>query len=115
MSETRDRRDPLALVVDDDAVLRTIGAEALAVIGFEIMEAENGDEALMIAEANPPDLVLLDLQLPGRDGYSVCQAMRANPSLADLPILVVTGSTDSETIDRAFRAGATDFFKKPLD
>lgn len=115
MSQPSDQPSPLALVVDDDPVLRTIASEALAAIGFEIVEAESGEDALTMAENRSPNLVLLDLELPGRDGFSICEAMRARPTLTDVPILIVTGRTDTETIDRAFEAGATDFIKKPLD
>ncbi len=108
-------RKPLALVVDDDPVLRMIGAEALSAIGFEIVDAETGEEALVLAQARAPDLVLLDLNLPGRDGFWTCEALRARPAQADVPILVVTGQTDPQTIDRTFQVGATDFIKKPLD
>ncbi|MCP5071314.1 MAG: EAL domain-containing protein [bacterium] len=115
MSGSQSPRAPLALVVDDDPVLRTIGSESLSAIGFEIVEAETGEAALTLADARTPDLVLLDVQLPGRDGFSVCEEMRAWPAMADVPILIATGRTDPETIDRTFQVGATDFIKKPLD
>jgi DNA-binding response OmpR family regulator len=115
MSASIETRVPVALVVDDDPVLRTIGSEALAAIGFEIIEAETGEEGLDAAVERPPDLILLDVQLPGRDGFSTCQEMRSRPSLAEVPILIITGRTDAGTIDRAFEVGATDFIKKPLD
>jgi diguanylate cyclase (GGDEF)-like protein len=110
-----DHRSPLALVVDDDPVLRTVGAEALSAVGFEIVEAETGEAALTLVDARTPNLVLLDVQLPGRDGFSTCEAMRARPELVDVPIVIVTGSIDAETIERTFQVGATDFIKKPLD
>lgn len=115
MSGDRDARAPLALVVDDDPVLRTIGSEALSAIGFDIMVAETGEAALTLTDARTPDLVLLDVQLPGRDGLSTCEEMRSRPAMTDVPILVVTGRTDPGTIDRTFQVGATDFIKKPLD
>jgi len=115
VSDDHGSRAPLALVVDDDPVLRTVGAEALSAIGFEIIEAETGEAALSVTDARTPDLVLLDVQLPGRDGLSTCEAMRAMPALADVPILIVTGCTDAGTIERTFQVGATDFIKKPLD
>jgi DNA-binding response OmpR family regulator len=115
MSEDLDRRVPLALVVDDDPVLRVIAAESLSSIGFEVVEAETGEAALDLSEARPPDLILLDLNLPGRDGLSTCEVMRSRRALAEVPILVVTGQTDPETIDRTFEVGATDFISKPLD
>jgi diguanylate cyclase (GGDEF)-like protein len=105
----------MALVVDDDPVLRTIGAESLAAIGFEILEAETGEAALAACEERTPDLVLLDVKLPGLDGFSTCEAMRRQPALAEVPILIITGRTDSGTIDRTFEVGATDFIGKPLD
>ncbi len=110
-----DHHSPVALVVDDDPVLRTVGAEALSAIGFEIMEAETGEAALELIDERTPNLVLHDVQPPGRDGFSTCEVMRTRPELADVPIVIVTGRTDAETIERTFQVGATDFIKKPLD
>ncbi len=108
-------RRPLALVVDDDPILRTVGSEALEALGFAIEEAESGEDALRAVAERTPDFVLLDVNLPGRDGFAVCRAMRRKSELAEVPIVVVTGASEAEVIDRAFDSGATDFVHKPLD
>ncbi len=101
------------LVVDDEPVVRLLACEALRATGFATLEAENGEQGLACVEAQRADLVLLDVELPGMDGYETCRRMRALDE--DLPILFATGHTDGESIDRAFEAGATDFISKPLD
>jgi len=112
---TARRERPMALVVDDDPVVRTIGVEALSAIGFETQEVETGEAALQTCSENEPDLILLDVQLPGRDGFETCRALRQRPALEEVPILIMTGRTDSTTIEQAFDVGATDFIEKPLD
>jgi diguanylate cyclase (GGDEF)-like protein/PAS domain S-box-containing protein len=103
------------LVVDDDPVIRLLVCGALSAIGITPVEAENGHEALAIIERNPPDLMILDVELPGRDGLEICAELRERPDGRDLPVLILTGSDDSDVIDRAFRVGATDFIGKPVD
>ncbi|NNL85965.1 MAG: EAL domain-containing protein [Myxococcales bacterium] len=105
----------MALVVDDDPILRAVGCEVLRTLGFEIVEAESGEEALELAMSRLPDFVLLDVNLPGRDGFSICRELRRVPALSQIPIVVITGASEEEVIDRAFTAGATDFVHKPLD
>ncbi len=103
------------LVVDDDPVIRLLACQALAAIGMTPVEADNGQDALDAVESSPPDLVILVVELPGRDGLEICAELRELPASRDLPILIITGREDSEVIDRAFRAGATDFIGKPID
>ena len=104
-----------ALVVDDDQVMRLLAHEALARMGFTVEEAEGGEQALTAADRSPPDFVLLDVDMPGMDGFETCASLRQRSHGTEIPVLMATGLTDSETIDRAFRAGATDFIKKPID
>jgi diguanylate cyclase (GGDEF)-like protein len=105
-----------ALVVDDDPVIRALAAQAVAGVGFEaVEEASNGLEALERTGQRVFDLILLDLRMPGLDGFQTCERLRALPGTRDIPILIATAWTDSQTIDRAFDVGATDFVKKPID
>jgi len=103
------------LIVEDELVNRLLSCEALAALGMEPLEAVNGQEALDAVAISPPDLVILDLGLPGRNGLEICAALRELPGGRDIPIMIMTGSYDSATIDRAFQAGATDFVAKPVD
>ena len=104
-----------ALVVDDDPVLRVLAGQALSAMGLAVVEAEDGHEAIAAVEAAPPDLVLLDVELPGLSGFETCQAIRELPGGSEIPVLVVTGNTDADSVDKAFQAGGTDFIAKPLD
>jgi CheY-like chemotaxis protein len=95
---TRQRR---ALVVDDDPVARMLAVHALAEMGFVTDEAADGRAGLERIEASSPDLVILDLEMPGLDGFETCEAIRASEHAREVPVLIATGLTDSETIERA--------------
>ena len=103
------------LLVDDDAMIRMLAAESLRHAGFEVSEADCGEQALRVFEESPFDLMLLDVLMPGIDGYTVCERLRRHPRGQWLPILMLTGLNDSESIERAYRAGATDFITKPIN
>jgi diguanylate cyclase (GGDEF)-like protein len=106
---------PLALVVDDRNTFRMIAHQYLARAGFSVLEASNGWEALQSLRKRQPDIILLDVEMPELDGFDTCMQVRANPEFATIPILMVTGRDDTESIDRAYSAGATDFATKPLN
>jgi signal transduction histidine kinase/FixJ family two-component response regulator len=103
------------LVVDDDPVLRLVVGHAITSIGFEVEEAEDGEAGLAASQRSMPDLVVLDVEMPGLDGFETCAALRALPGGDRIAVLIATGHTDAETIERAFQTGATDFIAKPLD
>ncbi len=103
------------LIVDDDPVARMLAVRSMTALGYAADEAGDGDDALAQIDASPPDLVLLDVDLPRLDGIETCAQLRRRPSGRDLPVLVATGLTDPDTVQRAFEAGATDFIQKPLD
>jgi len=105
-----------ALVADDDPVIRELAAEAVRGVGFEfVAEAEDGLQALEQTERGEFDLILLDLKMPGLDGFQACERLRRLPATEHVPILIATAWTDEQTIDHAFEVGATDFVKKPID
>jgi len=105
---------PRLLVVDDDDVLREMAAFTLRQAGFDVVEATDGAQALAMLAAGGIDLVLLDLVMPGLDGYEVCRQIRALPQCGPLPVLVLTGLNDTASIDAAYQAGASDFIAKPI-
>ena len=109
------RKTPLALVVDDDLPLRIPMCAALEKVGFDVIEAENGREAIVSFKANKPDLVLLDVVMPEMDGFETCKAIRDVSGGKDTQILMVTGLDDTESVERAFEVGANDFVAKPLN
>ena len=109
------RSTPLVMVVDDDQAVRLLARETLENSGFAVREVENGEQALEEFDAHAPDIVLLDVMMPGIDGFSVCSAIRRTASGRDTPVLMMTGLDDLESIDCAYEAGATDFITKPIN
>lgn len=82
--------------------------------GFTVVEARDGTEAVSLFASRSPDIVILDVLMPGKDGYEVCAELRATSPGATVPILMLTGLDDTASLDHAFEAGATDFSTKPL-
>ena len=105
---------PVILVVDDDRLMRDSFRHALQESGFTVAEAADGSSALDAFTKFSPDLVLLDLVMPGMDGFATCQEIRSLPGGLYTPVLMVTGLDDADSINRAFEAGATDFIAKPV-
>jgi DNA-binding response OmpR family regulator len=101
------------LVADDADVLRVLEIN-LRLEGYEVVTARDGPDALAKAVAVRPDLVLLDVQMPGIDGYAICAQLRAEASLAAVPVLMVTANYGSAAVEAARRAGADDVLIKPL-
>ncbi len=103
---------PHVLLVDDDEVNLMLTAQALRQRDFEITEASDGEQALEQIEGWTPDLIVLDAQMPGLDGFETCRTLRAIPGFEHVPVLMLTGLDDDASIARAYQAGATDFFVK---
>ena len=114
MNETRSKRTPLILIVDDDRTMRSLLNLAMEEEGYEVAEAENGEQCLAEYTHFQPDLILLDAVMPDLDGFTCCQKIRSLPGGDRLPILMITVLDDSESVDRAFNAGATDYITKPI-
>jgi diguanylate cyclase (GGDEF)-like protein/PAS domain S-box-containing protein len=106
---------PLILIIDDDPMMRFLAREALDSSDFRSAEAGDGVTGLALVETLAPELVLLDVQMPGLDGFAVCAELRARPHGQHLPILMMTGLDDVESIRHAYQVGATDFITKPLN
>ncbi len=104
----------LVLVIDDDEMARLLVRQALEHAGLEVVEAPSGECGLDLFERARPDVVLLDVLMPGMNGYEVCAAIRCLPYGAHTPVLMMTGLDDSESVNTAYEAGATDFVTKPI-
>jgi len=102
------------LVVDDVALNVKLLADLLTVKGYRTSTATSGVEALAAIAAEPPDLVLLDVMMPGMSGYDVCRAIRADPAQAMLPVVLVTALDPAEERAKGLDAGADDFLSKPV-
>jgi PAS domain S-box-containing protein len=103
------------LIIDDDDVIRITMHDYLAEAGFAIDEAEDGQSGLSAFERSPADIVLLDVMMPRLDGFAVCERLRATAAGAHVPILMITGGDELQSVSRAFHVGATDFVTKPIN
>jgi DNA-binding response OmpR family regulator len=103
------------LIVDDNLAGRETLKGLLYGRGYELVFAANGIDALKVADEATPDLILLDVMMPGMDGFEVCQRLRANPKVAEVPVIMVTALDDRESRLRGIEAGADDFVSKPFD
>ena len=108
------REKPLILVIDDDVTVRKTILFMLSSEGYEVIEAENGMQAIDAYKSLNPDIILLDIMMPVMDGISVCNEIRKIPDSKHVPILMVTCLNDNESVTRAFNAGATEFITKPI-
>ena len=106
--------NPAVLVTDDDEDLRLLCQMHLEMGGFRVSQAANGQEALDVARQNPPDLILLDLMMPVKDGWECLTELKGDPELRDIPVFVITGKSQQQDQDRAFASGAEAFISKPF-
>jgi two-component system phosphate regulon response regulator PhoB len=102
------------LVVEDDPDQLEVTRMSLKAAGFAIGTASNGIDALKKAQTVSPDLILLDILMPGMDGFAVCETLRENPTTASIPVLMLTGLCSHISQLVAFDAGATDYLIKPF-
>jgi Response regulator containing a CheY-like receiver domain and an HD-GYP domain len=100
------------LVVDDSKLVTDIVKMRLGMYGYEVRLAHSGEEALKAIEEEVPDLLVLDVHMPGIDGYEVCRRLRNNPAFDDLRIIMLTSSDDKHA---AFEAGVDDYLNKDVD
>ena len=106
---------PKVLVVDDELSTRVTIESILASESYELHFAENGVEALSMVAGIAPDIILLDVMMPGLSGFDVCKKIRSMPGLAEVPIVLVTALDDRESRMAGMKAGADDFVTKPFD
>ncbi len=104
----------LVLIVDDEPMARTLLRLMLVRVGFNVSEAEDGYDALEKVQQNLPDIILLDVMMPGMDGFSVCEELRQRKETATLPIIMLSAKTDLDSINKGMRIGATKYLTKPI-
>ena len=109
------RRTGHILVVDDDALNRRLLTATLAREGHRTTSASDGEEALAALEEDQPDVILLDVVMPGIDGFGVLERIKADEALRHLPVIMISGVDDSESVIRCLEMGADDFLPKPFD
>ena len=109
-----ERKTPLILVVDDDVVIRGMLVKALQKQNFDTIEASNGADGVELFRQQRPDLVLIDVLMPVMNGFEACLVMRSLDPHRTVPVIMLTGLDDVNSVDKAFDAGATDFITKPI-
>ena len=114
-SSAPDSSTPRVLVVDDEPMMRLLACESLKQAGFEPIEADSGEEAQRLILQCQPDLILLDVLMPGISGFELCEWLRVECDDQCTPVLIMTGLDDGASIDRAYEVGATDFITKPIN
>jgi two-component system cell cycle response regulator DivK len=103
------------LSIEDQVDNRRIVRDLMTSVGYEVIEAVRGDEGVTLAEQSNPDLILMDIQLPGLDGYEATRRIKANPRLRSIPIIVVTSYALSGDEEKARAAGCDAYLAKPFD
>ncbi len=114
MPDAREKKSKI-LIVDDVPKNIQVVANILQTRGYSMAFAQNGETALELTRCNPFDLILLDIMMPGMDGFEVCRKMRERPETADVPVLFLTAKTDTESIVSGFASGAMDYVIKPVN
>ena len=102
------------LIVDDEPMARTLLRLMLVRAGFNVSEAENGFDALEKVKKSQPDLMLLDVMMPGMDGFTVCETLRNENATSSLPIIMLSAKTDIDSINKGLLVGATKYLTKPI-
>ncbi len=113
MNNNTDEKD-LVLIVDDSSDTLSILNEALEKEGMETLVALEGNQALAIAQKMIPDIILLDAIMPTISGFDVCKKLKENPELRSIPVIFMTGLTDTENVVKGFEAGGIDYITKPI-
>jgi two-component system cell cycle response regulator DivK len=103
------------LVIEDHEENRRLLRDLLTSFGYELTEAVTGEDGVTAAETNPPDLILMDIQLPGIDGYETTRRIKANSALRQIPVIAVTSYALSGDDVKAFAAGCDAYVTKPFD
>ena len=112
-SDTIERGRPLVLIVEDQGELRQLYAQQLELSGFDVIQAENGADAIARTESHSPDVVLMDLSLPVVDGWEATRRLKNDARTAHIPVVALTAHDGSGELQRATRAGCDWFVPKP--
>ncbi len=107
-------RRPRVLIVDDDPLIRDLVRAVLEDASYDLDEASSGEEALRVASRRPPDVVLLDVMMPGLDGFQVAERMKKDDRLHDAVVVMLTAKNAPEDRARGLEAGADVYFTKPF-
>ncbi len=108
------REKPIILLADDSDLVHRHMTPILTEAGYQVMHASDGDQALAVLEETRPDLVITDVEMPGKDGYEVCAAIKGEAATAHLPVVICSALGEAADLERGFDAGADDYLVKPV-
>ncbi len=108
------QKSPEILAVDDTPANLEVLSEILAAAGYRVASAINGERALQRLKSYSPDLILLDIQMPGLDGFEICRRIKADPKTANIPLIFITARSDVSSVVEGFAVGAVDYISKPF-
>jgi signal transduction histidine kinase len=108
-------KDSTILLVDDVPENLTVLGSIFSSLNSELIAVQDGKQAIEIAESEKPDLILLDISMPGMNGFEVCKSLKSNPETKDIPVIIVSAKVSSEDITRGFESGAVDYVTKPFN
>ena len=111
---TAAERKPLVLLVEDRVDSRELYAQYLTLAGFSVVTAINGHEAISLAQLLKPDVILMDIRLPGMDGLEATADLKGQPALSHIPVVAITADSSREMADRCRMAGCASFIAKPV-
>jgi len=103
------------LVIDDDEPIRDFLAAILGSKDIEVLQAENGDDGITMARENSPDLIILDMNMPGMTGWEVLPVLKSHPDTKDIPVVGLSGHSNAEDRDKAYDSGCELYLTKPID
>ena len=108
------RKEKLILIIEDNTDIRNFVSRLLELEGYRVLNTGDSEEGMSLLRGNHVDLLLLDLLLPGRDGWSILKEMKSTPELADIPVVALTAVAESPQRRRTLQMGAADYLIKPL-
>lgn len=106
MAAPKENRQTTIMVVDDQPFFISMLQNVLQTQVYQVISASSGDEGLALAKKLKPDAILLDVEMPGKDGFTVCEALKQDPALKHIPVIILTATQDAKLNEKAFRAGA---------
>ena len=109
------REKPLILHIDDDEINRVLVEETLVQMGLDVLGSPNAADGIQLALKNLPDLILLDIEMPGITGYDACLNIKGNPKLEKIPGLMLAGLGQVKAVEKALSCGANGYISKPFD
>ncbi|MCB4757391.1 MAG: response regulator [Elusimicrobia bacterium] len=110
-----EKETQIVMVVDDEEGVRDFVRMTLTKVGLSIIEERDATSAMKSLETKIPDLILLDIMMPNMDGFELCRRIRANPTLAYIPIIFITAYADKDSLKKAVAVGAQGFIEKPIE